>query len=237
MKNDYFKILFEEHKENNLPDLNYSTIIDEMIDSGQFSGINNAYRYYQSKNFELALQEIEKAIITNARNPFLFQFRANIKEEQSDFQSAIIDYKNALRIGQDWYSIYNQIAICFTYLKNFSQALKAYDIAIQLKNNLINENIDESNMSYLNNGVVMRVDFERIYANRANVKLSLGDYEGCLDDIKISVHYNENYSTPYFIAGLLFEKVNQKKECFEALNRAKELGHPQAERAIKHFFG
>jgi tetratricopeptide (TPR) repeat protein len=121
----------------------------------------------------------------------------------------------------------------FLKLKQFEKSLQAFDIAIELKEMLNESDLLPSNID----GVVKKVAVERIYANRANVKLSLKDFTGCLNDCQTSIKLNPNYSTSYFILGLLFVEVNQENDAIQAFEVAEQLGHQQAGAAMKHFFG
>jgi len=198
-----------------------------------FRGINS----YKLKDYSNAIRFLDKAIQENSANQHLFQVRANIKEDSGDTIGAINDYKKALYIsGRDWYAIYNQIAINYLNRKEFKNALKAFDISIELKNKLISEGFDENILPYLQNGVVNRVDFEKMYTNRANVKLSLQDFQGCADDCTKAIEINPNYSNSYFIFGLLFLTVEQMENAYKLLQMAENKGHNQAGKIIQQYF-
>lgn len=207
------------------------------IESEWIKCLYQAVRLSEQKDFLNAVRLIDKAIQENGENPNLYKVRANIKEKSGDSLGAILDYKKSLYIsGSDWYAIYNQIAINFMNRKEFKSALTAFNIAIELKIKLKEERIEENVMPYLLNGVVTRIDFERMYTNRANVKMSLQDFQGCADDCELAIDANPEYSNSYFIYGLLFLTVEQNENAYKALRMAENKGHNQATIVLNQFF-
>jgi tetratricopeptide (TPR) repeat protein len=190
---------------------------------------------YNSNDYPNSLNYLNKAIQNNSKHPHLFEIRANVKEDFGDLQGAIDDYKESLRLsGSDWYSIYNQIAVNYLNLKQFEKALTAFDIAIDLKNSL---GLPEDNLPNYSDGVVMKVDAERMYTNRANTKLSLKDYQGCMDDCKIAIQINPKYSNSYLVLGLLFYSNDQNENSYKFLKQSELLGNRQASLTLNKLFG
>jgi tetratricopeptide (TPR) repeat protein len=159
----------------------------------------------------------------------VLSIHANRKEKSGDHSGAINDYKESLRFDErDWYITYNQIAINYLMLEQFEKARVAFDIAIELKEELLTSGVDEIDIPYSASGVVTKVSRERMYANRAKVRLILGDYRGCLDDCNKAIELNPYFSNSYFITGLLYLHIDQLEDAYQALDQADSLGHPQA---------
>jgi tetratricopeptide (TPR) repeat protein len=192
---------------------------------------------HREKNYSIAIKYINNAIQENSDHHHLYNVRANIQEDAGNALAAINDYKKALYVsGSDWYASYNQIAINYLNRKEFNRALIAFDIAIELKTKLENDGINENVMPYIVDGVVSRVDSEKMFTNRANVKLSLQDFQGCVDDCQKAVFANPEYSNSYFILGLLFMTVGQQDDALKAFKVADSKGHPQAKNIINQYF-
>ena len=211
--------------------------LKKMTESEWMKNLKLAVNAYQEKNYSIALKYIDYAIQENSNHQHLYNVRANIKEDSGNTLDAINDYKKALYIsGSDWYATYNQIAINYLNRKEFNKALIAFDIAIELKTKLGNDGINENVMPYILDGVVNRVDFEKMFTNRANVKLSLQDFQGCADDCQKAISANPEYSNSYFIFGLLFLTVEQHDNALKAFKFAESKGHSQAKNIINQYF-
>lgn len=234
---DYFKKLTGQERKSPYRDKKTLPRPDEIkklmtTDSWQLQ--NMAIGYYNAKDYQNALTYINKAIQVDSENHHLYFISASIKEDSGDLQGALSEYLEGLdRSHEDLYATYNQIAVNFLNLKQFPTALAAFDIAIELKNKIKSEGIDESIMPYVAGAVVIKVDFERIYTNRANAKLNLGDYQGCMDDCNLAIKANPKYSNSYLLAGILLGEVGQKDQALDALNKALQLGNANAANIIK----
>jgi tetratricopeptide (TPR) repeat protein len=136
---DYYQKLFNETRPQKTDQIIIikSEDINNMTESEWVKNLFRGINSYKLKDYSNAIRFLDKAIQENSANQHLFQVRANIKEDSGDTIGAINDYKKALYIsGRDWYAIYNQIAINYLNRKEFKNALKAFDISIELKNKL-----------------------------------------------------------------------------------------------------
>jgi tetratricopeptide (TPR) repeat protein len=236
---DYYQRLFNTvrpmvNKRSGLPNFEeVKNLLESEWSKNYMLGVNA----YQQKNYQSAVSYLDKAIQENQSQSFLYYTRANIKEDSGDASGAIADYKKSLELsGNDWYTTYNQIAINFLNKKDFTDALKAFDIAIELKANLKDKGINENLLPYLQDGVVLRVDSEKMYTNRANVKLSLRDFQGCYNDCVKAIELNPEYANSYFILGLLYLTIEQTENAYKALKIAEAKGHNMATNVINRFF-
>jgi len=236
---DNYQRLFNElrpfrEKEMQLPS---SDELKATVASEWMKYLLNGLNAYEGKSYEVAISFLNIAIEKAPENQHLFKVRANIKEDAGDSIGAISDYKNALYIsGNDWYATYNQIAVNYLHLNEYSNSLTAFDIAIELKSKLQLEGIDENELPNIVDGVVERVNYERMFANRAIVKLSLQDIEGCSEDCKLAIEINPEYSHSYYVTGLLFLAVGQNENAYEALKEAESKGHSLAKNVISMYF-
>lgn len=191
-------------------------------------------------NFERLFNEQRKGSVDQHRPDYdsalncfdygiVLSIQASKKERSGDYAGAINDYKESLREDvRDWYITYNQIAINYLMLEHYEKARIAFNIAIELKRKLQLSGVDEIDIPYVASGVVTNVSEERMYSNRAKVRLILGDYKGCLADCNKSIEINPYFSNSYFITGLLYMHIDQPENAYQALDQADSLGHPQA---------
>ncbi len=214
-------------------EVDFNNLVNSEWMKNQFKGMDA----YKQKNYNNAISFIDKAIQENPQNSFLYNLRASYKEDLGDFNGAIEDFKKALYIsGNDWYATYNQIAINYLNLKDFQNSLKAFDIAIELKINIQEEGNDEKVIPNNLYGVVMKIDYERMYTNRANVKLSLEDFGGCDEDCRKAIEINPDYTNSYVIFGLLCLRFDQKDGAYKAFKTAEDLGNKMVTGLINKFF-
>ena len=206
-----------------------------------FNGLNSNYLiYYQSainafnnQNLPLALNKsIEKADIKDWK---LFAFRANVFEDLRKFNDAISNYEKAIEIsGNDIsvYALYHQIAYCYLNNSNNQKAVEFYNYAIDLKtkhpNNKSNEDIEGMDM-----GVLLGIPFKRMYSNRANALLNLGQLNESLEDCKKSITYDKNYSNPYFVLSTIYSKAGHEDKAIEYLKISAQLGNRNAQATLR----
>jgi len=191
-------------------------------------------------NFERLFNEQRKFLNVNHKKSssaslplfdlaFMYSIKANVKDSNGNYTGAISDYKKSLWFSTyDSYVTYHQIGRNYLMLEQFDKALVAFDVSIELKENLQSSGVDESVIPYSASGVALKVSGESMYSNRARVKLILGNDQGCLDDCNKAIELNPYYSSSYFIVGLLFIHAGYQEEAYQALNQADSLGHPQA---------
>ncbi len=236
---DNFEILFNEKRPQKEKSLDFGKLADfkENLNIEWYSNLQKGLNAYNSKDFPMAIAFLNKVLEYKSDNANLFKIRAKIKEDSEDPNGAISDYKKALYIsGNDTYTTYNQIGINYTTLKEFNKSLIAFNIAIEQKLEIQQNGLDESLMPYIHDAIVMKVDFEKMYTNRANVKLSLQDFESCADDCNSAIKINPEYSNSYFIFGLLFLTVEQNDNALELLKIAESKGHKHAKTLINQYF-
>ncbi len=233
---DNYERLFRETRILKSESENFQKRFENMKETININLITSI-EFFKKMDYKNAIDFITKAILETPENSNLWKQRGRIKEKAKLFEESIEDYKKSLFIsGKDSYSTYNQIALNYMKLNVFDKALIAFDIAIEKKLELEKKGIDENLIPYEIDMFIMKVDFEKMYVNRANVKLSLKDYQGCSDDCNIAIKTNPEYSNSYFIAGLLFLNVEEKESAYKMLRIAENKGHSLALKAINHYF-
>jgi tetratricopeptide (TPR) repeat protein len=234
---NYQKLFNQERpqKEKNLDFGNLSEL-EKNLKSEWNSELQKGLNAHNEKNYPMAITFLNKAIELKSDNPNLYKIRAKIKEDSEDTNGAISDYKKSLYISSDIYTTYNQIGINYTKRKEFDKALIAFNIAIEQKFEIQQNGIDESLIPYIQDAIVMKVDYEKMFTNRANVKMSLQDYEGCADDCNSAIKINPEYSNSYFVFGMLFLTVEQNDNALKLLKIAESKGHKHASKLISQFF-
>lgn len=189
--------------------------------------ISVAHEFYKQKDFNRAIQTINEVIKQNDKNAYSYFFRANVKEDMSDPIGAIKDYEIGLML-QSWYSIFHQVGVNYDALKKFKEADIAYTKAIELKKEQDNKEESLNSLPNFMYGIVWRVPYEKLYTNRAKVRLEINDLEGTLSDCMSAVHSNPQYANAHFILGLYFLKLGDEMMAIKSLTMATHLGHKKA---------
>lgn len=227
---DYYK-LFGEYPE--VPKQEFSLSdksINEWLNSKEFEQQQIALQAYQNGDLLSALKFASGIIGMGSRNPFIFELRATIKQDMNEDVSAVEDFKETLSLGGGGFSTYNQIAISFMKSNFFELALVAFDIAIEGYDRLA---LLDHKLPGIVDGVVRWVEKERMLTNRANSRLSLNDFQGCMNDCQEAIAINPSYSFSYVIMGLTVNKLGRIEEAISFLREAEKRGNKNAPNIIQ----
>lgn len=204
--------------------------------SNYLSFYNSAINAYKNQNLPSALENINKTIEKSDINDWKhFAFRANVYEDLRKFTDAISNYEKAIELsGNDInvYALYHQIAYCNLNIGNNQKAVEFYNYAIDLKNNHPN-NQSNTDTEGMDMGVLLGIPFKRMYSNRANALLNLGQMNESLEDCKKSISYDKNYSNPYFILSTIYSKAGQEDKAIEFLKVSAQLGNRNAQATLR----
>ncbi len=135
---------------------------------------NQAVRKLENKDYESAIDFLNRCLDDEPFNKEYLQLRANAYSETQQLKKSIGDYKKAIEVDQeDELLHYNQAA---TYIKmgKFEEAHQAYTNALKI-----------------------RPDYLKAIQGRATAKTLLGDYQGAIDDYNLALDEN-NFFTPAF---------------------------------------
>ncbi|MCL1943806.1 MAG: tetratricopeptide repeat protein [Candidatus Azobacteroides sp.] len=92
--------------------------------------------------------------------------------------------------------------IAYNGLRNYTEAIKCYDIAIDLKN-----------------------DYERAYNYKGNVLYDLGKYEEAIQYYDKAMALNPDYARAHYNKGCCLDDLGRKEDAIQCYNKAIELNH------------
>jgi len=179
---------------------------------------------YESKNHKLAIELLNRALTLKPNHGLFFKVRANAKEDIGQREDAIEDFISSLE-NEQHYSTYFQLGTCFLNSRKFGDAIHAFTAAIQLKTD--NTQFEEV-LPYFMFGVPIRIDFERIYGNRANAYYNLNEFEKTKKDCIKALSYNRNYPNAHFLHGVALLQEGKIKEGKDSIHVAANLGFQPA---------
>jgi tetratricopeptide (TPR) repeat protein len=87
----------------------------------------------------------------------------------------------------------------------------------------------------LDRAISMRPDYDLYYAEKASLQIRVGLYDDALTTAKECVRVAPEFSDGYLFMGLAQCLKGQKKEGLKNLQKAKEMGDPQAESLIEKY--
>lgn len=190
---------------------------------------------YNSQNYKVALDNINKTIEKSDIDDWkYFAFKANVLEDLGKYQDAIESYTKAIYFAGDnirVYALFHQIGFCYLSLGNNHKAIEFYSYAINYKkqhpNNSLNPDFEGMDM-----GVILGIEFKKMYNNRANALKNIGKLQEALVDCKKSLEYDQKYSNPYLLLSQIYAKVGQEKEALKYLQISASLGNTNAKRVL-----
>lgn len=181
--------------------------------------INGAYYYlnqfrlnYDVKNYTEALSNLNKSIELNPQLYASYYNRANLNLKLNNIQSCIDDCNKSIEI-----------------IPNFVHAIFIRGLAkMKLKNN--NEAIKDFNKC-----IQIDVNFSPAYNMRGIAKANLKNFSEAVKDLDTAIKI-EPKNNLYFISrgGIKFFSGNKKEGC-QDFQKAKELGHTDAQKFLDKF--
>lgn len=184
---------------------------------------NIGCQFYVNKQYDDALKYLNEAIELCPNHAIFIWARANVKEDMNNLAGAIEDFRKSIEIS-DSYSKYFQVGFCFYKLKQDEKAIIAYDIAIDLKSRIANE----ENVPYFSLGIPIKTPMEIIFNNRALSKANLNRSDEAIEDFTTAISYNPTYKNAFFGRGATKLRDGNQIEAVEDLMVAAKLGFQPA---------
>ncbi len=180
--------------------------VEEVADLDFKTQEDNKYFYNQAllkvraKDFETAIEYLDKCIATDARNKDLLQMRANSYTEMGKLKKALKDYEKAVEIdGNDPILLYNQ-GITLTKNGKFNDAIEAFAKALQLK-----------------------PDYLLALQGSASAKTMAGNYQGAIDDYNRALDENSFYIPAFKGRGVAKSMLHRYEEAISDFSYVIEM--------------
>lgn len=230
-----FEKAFKRVRTENTKKRTFSNLLGG-ISSNYLTYYQTAINAYNNQNLNSAIENINTTIEKSDINDWKhFAFRANVYEDLRRFPEAISDYEKAIEFATNdivVYALYHQIGYCYLNLGNNNKAIEFYTYSIDLKNRHPN-NESNKDIEGMDMGVLLGVPFKRMYNNRANAHLNVGQLNESLEDCKKSIGYDKNYSNPYLVLSNIYSKAGQESKAIEYLKISAQLGNRNAQATLR----
>ncbi len=163
-------------------------------------------------NDESAIEYYDKVINSNPENSLAYYHRGNAKIKLGNFQDAIRDYDEAIRL-KPHYQAYCNRGNAQKQLRNFHDAISDYDDAIKLNPKdwitYNNRGVTKMNLGNFQDAIrdydkaiKLSPKFWESYYNGGLAKNALGNFQDAIRDYDKAIKLNPNYSDAYYKRGI-----------------------------------
>ncbi|MBO0938442.1 tetratricopeptide repeat protein [Fibrella sp. HMF5335] len=195
-----------------------------------------------------AVQVLNQAVEADADNAEALNTRGVAYFELKEYNNALLDYEQALKITPDFYSPYYNRALLKTTQGDVQGALKDYSEAIRLAPDTAKLATSEA---FLNRGQLFAAqdqiqpaltDFDQsiklnprnalaLY-NRGNLRFNEKNLDGAIADFQACIAVDPNFGKAFYGLGLSQVLANQREAACLSLKQAQKLNYPDAANAI-----
>ncbi|MCM1318696.1 MAG: tetratricopeptide repeat protein [Bacteroides sp.] len=204
--------------------LNAYTELIQSDPSDYESYLNRGAEYYNHNEYILALNDVNKALSLTPQSDDAFQFqghwlRGNIYLQTNKLQDALADFTIALTLDPESFSTLYLKANTDFQLGNYAAAKEGYqklhrlnprnsDALIGLGRVAVKENNLGIANDYLESAVQMSPNDPEVYLRRAKVREMMGNDNGAVDDLIISLSLNSSKNPGAVNAIVAYADVN-----------------------------
>lgn len=207
-----------------------------------------------------ASDDFEKGIAVSSKSSIVFEIRGIIRKNKYDYENAIDDFTNAIKIKPSTENYYFRGFCKSSANRNLyngsEEGIKDYLIAINsckkpdcrwcemsygecgLENLRSSENFNA--IFYLTKAIKLNDRNHYYYLWRANAKFDLDDFRGALNDyykvIKLINHEDSFKMIVFYSMGECYESIGDKNKACQYYSKVNEYGyHDEAENKIKTY--
>lgn len=152
------------------------------------------------RNYQVAIEYYTKAIRDNKIDHESFNNRANIYMDLNKFDSALLDYKNAIAVKPDYHVAMDNIGSMYARRNMFDSAIVYLTRAIQLK-----------------------PGYKTTYSNRALTNMSLKRYEDAIRDWQSYLQLDPDAADVVNTIGLCQRMLGKYNEALVQINKAIQM--------------
>ncbi|MDH5258525.1 MAG: tetratricopeptide repeat protein [Gammaproteobacteria bacterium] len=155
---------------------------------------------FQSGNPDSALQKLQKTLSKKPENAFAWFLSAIIHTQQSDFHTAITEFKNALKYQPVYPEALNNMGVALEATENKTQAADVYEKAIKQKK-----------------------DYANAYYNLANIQKNDNDFTNAIENYLLAIKYKPDYSNAMNNLALIYKNMGNYNKSETLLKQALKL--------------
>ena len=203
--------------------------------------------YYESEDYDQAIRRFSRALeqktsahLVNYQSDLLF-FRGISFSFKGDFDSAISDYDQAIKLKPDDADVYKHRGDAYYDKGRHDQAIADYDQAIKLKLDYA-DTYNNRGRVYSNKGrhdraiadydraiasydqaIKLKPDDALAYNSRGNVYSNKGQLDQAIADYYQAIMLEPDYALAYFMRGLAYEDAGNNQSAIADFRKSLEL--------------
>ena len=199
--------------------------------------LNTGIEKYNKKEFDSALEYLNKCIILNKENIKAYEYIAKSYYELKKYDAALEKFNEYIKLNpnNDNYEIYNLMGICFYYKKDYKSSVEYFSKCIELKDDdplyysnraiaKFENNEFESSIDDCYKCLKLNIkDPQRIYFYIAKSNYELYKYEEFAENFNKAIELNFNSNELNFYKGFLNYREGKYKKAKEAFNESIKL--------------
>jgi tetratricopeptide (TPR) repeat protein len=191
------------------------------------------------ERFTAALEQMNEPT-TTLDQEIVYFYRANSRHHKNDYQSAIADYNQALRLNPDYVGAYNNRGLAYDNQGKFADAIADFNQAIHLKPDLA-EAYYNRGLAYADQGkyaeaiadfnqaIHLKPDFAEAYNGRGFSYDNQGKYAEAIADFNQAIRLKPDFAWAYNGRGIAYDNQGKYAEAIAEYNQAIHLKPDLAE--------
>ena len=185
----------------------------------------------QQEKYIEAIALLDKAIAKDNKNIKALLDRAVDKSIVKDYKGSIADYSIVIELAPDNGLAYLNRGKNKKRLEDFNGAIADFDKAISTKGSEVLY-MDKVENSFVETGFEFDVKMEEIRFERGIAYYNIDSLNKAFEDLNFSIQKQYLLPDSYYWRGLIYLSYNMKDQGCKDLNKAKDLGDPDAQNLI-----
>jgi len=171
--------------------------------------INEIITLIENDDLEAAKSKALKISESNKSNDVLFNLLGIINLKLKNYPQAIKNFKNAIKVNNNFISAIVNLAICFQTMGQIDDAIVEYKNALKISPGMykilndiallyLEKNEIKLSIKYLQDCIRMKPDFYNAYFNLGTIYIKIKDYKKAILNLEKSLKINPNFHESYF---------------------------------------
>lgn len=161
------------------------------------------------------------------------------KYNKKDYQKAIEDFNQAIKINPKYPDAYLKQGNARYYLGAYQQAIENYNQLIKISPNCVEAYNSRGCTHYslgdaqaaiedFTQAIKINPNYAKAYSNRGNIRTELGDYQAAIEDCNQAIKINPNHGMAYYNRGNARSDLGDYQEAIEDYNQAIKINPDDA---------
>lgn len=182
---------------------------------------------YQRQNYAGAVADFTRAINAQPSNQNFYTMRGTVYEDMGNDNDASKDFAKTLELHPTDFVASYRLGMVYFRKKDFENAVKWLKVSF---NNSIDTDLSHVGIGTNN---ILFIHKKIIAGNLGNFLTQLKKFDEGFKYLDEAIRLDPQYANPYMAKGMAYAQMGKPKEGIPFLQKAMQLGNPQAGMAIK----